>query len=200
MLVIYFNAAFKMPQVPMYFEELRSILSIWNEIIADVDDGYQIFLDAMHNFGLMRSDVLGIKGRHAYIWVIEPQDYNSISKLWGDGEEVKDDIFGLLTKDADPLRILDTGDAPGYGDKWYKASKDVISALKAAMTKLSRKSLQTICKHRNDEIARLWKNKHTMTRGNAPGMQKCNAKTSELVDFAITKKASSPRKSGAMRR
>ncbi|KAG5183003.1 hypothetical protein JKP88DRAFT_241279 [Tribonema minus] len=122
--------------------ELRSIYEYSTQLLRRPDPkAYNAFQsDIMSIFdrhGLRAShlhDILrGIRGAH--VWVVEPQDYINVTKLTASSDEIVHNYFSLDDKSP---RILDTGDGPGFGDRYYVASAALLKALHARTRMIQR--------------------------------------------------------------
>ncbi|KAG5183903.1 hypothetical protein JKP88DRAFT_255627 [Tribonema minus] len=110
-------------------EELRSIYEYSTQLFGDRDPkAYNAFesdiTSILNRHGLrarhLRDVLRGRQGAH--VWVVEPQEYVNVTKLTATSDEIVHDYFQLDDKSP---RILDTGDGPGFGDRYYVATNMV---------------------------------------------------------------------------
>lgn len=127
-------------KVPKYVTELNVLLPKINKLLTYNDETGKLneyWMKIMNKFGLKKKDVLHLINKGRYMWVIEPQDYNKITKLNKKSECIEDDYFELNDPYYKMNTTLTTGDGPGSGDAWYRAKPKLVNLLKTFLKKYS---------------------------------------------------------------
>jgi hypothetical protein len=117
--------------VPPWVTDLRELLKHANQIIErESGDAFdklgQEFEACMEPFGLTVGKVRTVRHGFGGAWVIEPQLYNSVTKLTKDSEAIREDYFSLDDY-ASESETVTTG---GGRDPWFRAKPEMLPCLK----------------------------------------------------------------------
>ena len=117
-------------------DSVRSNIDFDN--LDDLND--DIWMEMMKPFTVRGTDLSKLNPKTSF-WVIEPQSYKNIVKL-----EYNSELHKLLEESMQGLSrraAATTGDGPGYGDRWYKASPKLLRVLRnyIALHKIPKKGM-----------------------------------------------------------
>ena len=114
-----------------YLKRVDKLLDRLNEIDIDVGSkASEAFFKRLKPFELRVKDVRLVAGGKREMWVVEPQGYDDVTCLTAASEDIREDYFALQKMTDENARVT-TGDGPGYGDEWYRATPDMLKSIRA---------------------------------------------------------------------